>query len=166
MRTIGDKPSRLPVVVLPPDRRQVERFYTRQRRRIDRWLAGHRVNPTVRSYLLLLAVLFALLARLLREPSIDVALKAQLALATAYVLSPVDLIPDALLPLGLIDDTTALAIVLSRVVRIMGEAGEDLLQAHWEGQGDVLAQIRGVLSRAERLLNPRTVRRLRRIFGR
>ena len=154
------------VTVEQPDVEHVERFYTRQRRRIDRWLAGHKVNPTVRGYLLLLPDLVALLGRLLREPAIDVGLKAQLMLAMAYVLSPIDLIPDLFLPLGLVDDVTVLAFALTRVIRIMGQAGEDLLRKHWEGEGDVLVHIQRLLHDAERVLSPRTLGRLRRLFHR
>ena len=140
------------------------RFYTRLRARVDNWLAHHQVRDTVRSYLLLLPDFFALLVRLLRDPRINLALKGQLLAATLYVLSPVDLIPDILLPSGLVDDTVAIAFILSRVVRMMGEAGEDVLQEHWEGKGEILAQLRYATSTVNKVLGARVVGPLRKLF--
>jgi uncharacterized membrane protein YkvA (DUF1232 family) len=113
---------------------------------------------------LLLPDLFALLVRLVRDPRIDSSLKAQLLLVSAYVISPIDLIPDFLLPIGLADDTVALAFILSRVVAIMGQAGADMLREHWEGDGDVLDQIQRLIEHADSVLNRRVLDRLRRRF--
>jgi uncharacterized membrane protein YkvA (DUF1232 family) len=69
------------------------------------------------------------------------------------------------MPVGLIDDTVALALILNRVVRLMGEAGETILREHWEGKGDVLAQVQRVLATANSLLTETVLRRLRQRFG-
>jgi len=126
----------------PPDIRRARGSYTRLRARVTAWLDGRDVSDQVKEYLLLLPDLFALLIRLMGDPRVDKSLKAQLAIVSVYVISPIDLIPDFILPAGLIDDTIALAFILTRVIRIMGETGEDILRQHWEGQGDVLAQER------------------------
>ena len=128
-------------------------------------LAGRhhlRQTPRVR---LLLPDLFALVIRLLRDPRIDASLKRQLIGASAYVIAPVDFIPDIFLPIGLTDDTIALAFILSRVVAVLGTAGEDLLHEHWEGDGDVLHQIERLSAGANKVLNTWIVRRLGRRFG-
>ncbi len=143
---------------------RAERFYTKLRARIRRWLGRHHVGGRLREYLLLLPDLFALVVRLLRDAHIEPALKTQLVLVSAYVISPIDLIPDFLLPMGLVDDTVAVAFVLSRVAAIMGQAGEDLLYEHWEGEGDVLLQIQRLLAGADQVLNRHVLRRLRRRF--
>ena len=144
-----------------------ERFYSRLRTRISTWLEDKtHVTAQVREYLLLLPDLFALLVRLIRDPRIDSSLKVQLAAVSAYVLSPIDLIPDFLLPYGLADDVIALAIGLSRVVKIMDQAGEDILREHWEGEGDILAQIQQVMTTADSVLNSQVVSRLQDIFSR
>jgi uncharacterized membrane protein YkvA (DUF1232 family) len=144
---------------------RAERFYTKLRARVSRWLGQHHVGGRLREYLLLLPDLFALLIRLLRDAHIDPALKRQLILVSIYVISPIDLIPDFLLPMGLVDDTVAVAFVLSRVAAIMGQAGEDLLRQHWEGQGDIIMQIQHLLASADRVLNGHVIRLLRNRFG-
>ncbi|MBC7237741.1 MAG: DUF1232 domain-containing protein [Chloroflexi bacterium] len=144
---------------------RAERFYSRLRRRVAHWLGRHHVEGRLRDYMLLLPDLFALLLRLMRDPRVDVVLKAQLILVSAYVISPIDLVPDFLMPIGLADDTVALAFILSRVVAMMGQAGEALLREYWEGEGDILAQIQRIVVGADALLNKRILARLRRRFG-
>jgi uncharacterized membrane protein YkvA (DUF1232 family) len=143
---------------------RAERFYTKLRARISRWLGRRHVGGRLREYLLLLPDLFALVIRLLRDAHIEPALKRQLVLVSAYVISPIDLIPDFLLPMGLVDDTVAVAFILSRVAAIMGQAGEDLLYQHWEGEGDVLLQIQRLLAGADQVLNHHVLGRLRKRF--
>lgn len=145
------------------DAEQAGRFYTRLRNRIARWLERNtKVDPRTRDYLLLLPDLFALLMRLIADPRVNGDLKVQLILVTLYVMSPLDLILDFLLPVGLMDDAVAVTLMLSRFARIMAEPGEEILREHWEGQGDVLAQIRRIAESADQVLNERVARYLRR----
>jgi uncharacterized membrane protein YkvA (DUF1232 family) len=149
------------------DFERAERFYSKLRARIVAWLnARTNLDRQVREYLLLLPDLFALVTRLIADPRVDASLKVQLIAVSAYVISPIDLVPDFLLPVGLIDDIVAVAFVLSRVVRIMEEAGEDILREHWEGEGDVLVQVQSVAGTADGVLNRVILRRLRRRFSR
>lgn len=147
-----------------PEIRRARGSYTLLRARVTAWLEGRDVSDQVKEYLLLLPDLFALLVRLMGDPRVDKSLRAQLAIVSVYVVSPIDLIPDFILPIGLIDDTVALAFILTRVVKIMGETGEDILRQHWEGQGDVLAQLQNIARTADRLLNERVLKRLGRLF--
>ena len=143
---------------------RAEKFYTRLRARLAAWLAEHHVSDTIRGYLLLLPDLFALLIRLLRDGRIEGSLKKQLILVSAYVISPIDLIPDVMLPLGLVDDTVAVAFILSRVVKIMGQAGEDILREHWDGEGDIVPQIQKISQTADAVLSSGIMKRLRKLF--
>ena len=147
-----------------PEIRRARGSYTRLRARVTAWLDGRNVSDQVKEYLLLLPDLFALLVRLMGDPRVDKSLRAQLAIVSVYVISPIDLIPDFILPVGLLDDTVALAFILTRVIKVMGETGEDILRQHWEGQGDVLAQLQNIARTADRLLNERVLKRLGRLF--
>jgi len=145
---------------------RAERYYSRLRRKVAGWLERRHVRPAVREYLLLLPDLFTLVIRLLRDPRLSPGLKLQLLGASAYVITPLDFIPDFIVPFGLTDDTVALAFILSRVVGLMGVAGERVLREHWEGRGDVLHQIELVLAAADEVLNRRVAGWLSRRFGR
>jgi len=154
---------------LPPrdDMDRAERFYSKLRARVAAWLEKNaNVSDQVKEYLLLLPDLFALLARLMADPRVDATLKLQLAVVGAYVISPLDFVPDFILPFGLMDDAVAVAFVLSRLTRIMGQAGEDILVEHWEGDGDVLAQIKKIAETADNVLSSRILGRLRHLVER
>ena len=142
-----------------------DRFYARLRRRVDDWLERNlKADQKVREYLLLLPDLFVLLLRLLGDARIERKLRMQLLLAVVYVISPVDLIPDIMLPVGLLDDTVAVAFALTRLLNIMGSAGEEILVEHWEGYGDLLSRIQKIARDAESLLSSGFLERLRDLF--
>lgn len=79
--------------------------------------------------------LLKLLYRLMldrRVPGVD---KALFALVAAYVLSPIDLIPDFGGLLGMVDDLYLVGLALGR---LMAHAGEDVLLEHWDGDARTL----------------------------
>jgi len=69
------------------------------------------------------------------------------------------------MPAGLSDDAVALAFVLSRVVALMGQAGEMILHEHWEGDGEALQAIQKLLSGADGVIDRLMRRRIRRRFS-
>ncbi len=143
-----------------------ERFYTRLRGRIDGWFERRgKVGGQIGEVLLLLPDFLALVLRLMRDPRIEGRTKLELAAVTAYVISPIDLIPDFLFPIGFVDDAVALALVVGRVAKLMGEAGEVALEEHWEGEASALQAVTSVTNAADALLNKRVVKQLRRRFG-
>jgi uncharacterized membrane protein YkvA (DUF1232 family) len=114
----------------------------------------------LRDMLLLLPDLTVLLFRLLRDPQVPPGAKAIAALGTAYVLSPIDLLPEILLgPLGFADDLLILAAALSRILNYVHP---DLVRSHWSGQGDALDAIQRLTEWSESLLT----RRLPSLLGR
>jgi uncharacterized membrane protein YkvA (DUF1232 family) len=125
----------------------------RERRLYDRWravLARPRpgVAPDLRDALLALPDLAVLVTRLLRDARVRPGDKAIALLGLAYVLSPVDLIPEFLLgPVGLLDDVLMLALTVSRLVN---RVHPDVVRQHWSGQGDVLDAIQRASGWAER----------------
>jgi uncharacterized membrane protein YkvA (DUF1232 family) len=82
------------------------------------------------------------LLRLLRRLSADRALprgvRIRLALLTAYLAFPIDLIPDFIPVLGYADDAIVVTLVLRGTVR---RAGLDAVRAHWPGTDDGFAAL-------------------------
>jgi uncharacterized membrane protein YkvA (DUF1232 family) len=101
----------------------------------------------MRDVLLLLPDLTVLLYRLLRDERVPVGAKAIAMLGVAYILSPVDLLPEALLgPVGLLDD---LFIVGAALSRILNYVHPDVVRSHWSGHGDALDAIQRATGWAE-----------------
>ncbi|MCF6733573.1 DUF1232 domain-containing protein [Blastococcus sp. KM273129] len=94
---------------------------------------------TVRDGLRLLPDVVRLVRRLAADRSLPAGLRVRLWLLLAYLLSPVDLVPDVVPVLGHADDVVVVAWVLRSVVR---RAGDEALVRHWPGEPGGLTVVR------------------------
>lgn len=85
--------------------------------------------PETRSMFRKFAALYALVRQdihtlwhALRHPARPAWLRPALALLALYLLSPVDLIPDVLPVIGIVDDLVLIPLVISWMVRLLPEA--------------------------------------------
>ena len=78
----------------------------------------------------LLPDLIRLLRGLAVDPELPRGVRVRLGLLLAYLLSPIDLIPDFIPVLGYADDAIIVAIALRSVAH---RAGTDALRRHWPG---------------------------------
>jgi len=91
------------------------------------------------------AVLFA---RLARDPATPRRRKLALIALGAYLASPIDLIPDFIPVVGLVDDAVLVVLALRWIAR---GSGREALERHWPGpQGSlaVLLRLAGVATQA------------------
>lgn len=89
----------------------------------------------------LLPDLVRLLRRMAADPQTSRGVRIGLVLLLAYLVSPIDLIPDFVPVLGYADDAIIVAIALRWVTR---RAGVEALERHWPGTPDGLATIQRV----------------------
>lgn len=84
--------------------------------------------------------------------------------AVAYIVSPLDFIPDLIPFLGEVDDVFLLMMALQRLVE---NAGLSVLLDHWRGDPEELEDLNvaSIISAAGFFLPPRMRRRLRRMAG-
>ncbi len=119
-------------------------------------------SSSFRDILMLLPDLAVLLARLTGDSRVPFAAKVIAGLGVAYILSPVDLLPEILLgPIGLVDDLLVVATALSRLLK---SVHPDIVREHWSGQGDALDAIHRVTSWADSQLTGRLPNAVRRLF--
>ena len=93
---------------------------------------------TLRGGARMLPDLLRLLRRLATDRSLPRGVRARLWLLIAFVISPIDLIPDFIPVIGYLDDAILVAIVLRSVVR---RSGRQAIERHWPGTPDGLAAI-------------------------
>lgn len=110
----------------------------------------------VKELLLLIPNLLKLLYRLAEDPRIPKAEKLILGMTAAYVVSPVDFLPDAIPFLGQVDDLVLIALALKR---LFNAAGTEVLIEHWDGDQNLLALVDRILEYGLKFL-PRPVYRL------
>lgn len=140
------------------DEKVVIELNQRERRLWDRMRAQVIVQEPgaasgLRDLILLLPDLSVLLFRLARDPQVPIGAKVIAGLGIAYVLSPIDLIPEIIFgPFGFIDD---LLIVGSALSRVLNYVHPDVVHSHWSGQGDVLDAIQRVTDWSETVMTER-----------
>ena len=89
---------------------------------------------------------------IMRDPRTPIGLKAILAAAVAYVVSPLDLVPDAIPILGQADDLTVVLLVLDLFIQ---NAPEDVRRDHMRRANDGTADLDRDLARMRELLGDR-----------
>lgn len=98
----------------------------------------HPETVAMKDALRLLPDLLRLLRRLVGDKSLGAGVRIRLALLLAYLLSPIDLVPDFVPVLGYADDVIIVALVLRSVI---ARAGGDAVRRHWPGTPDGLQLI-------------------------
>ena len=118
---------------------------------------------TVIHYMRQLPRFLRLLGGLLTDSRVSVVDKLLVAGAAAYIIMPIDLIPDFIPFFGEVDDVFVLVLALQRLI---GNAGRSVLLDHWKGDPRDLAELnlRGALMAAAFFL-PRRIRRRLRVIG-
>ena len=119
---------------------------------------------TVMYYIRQLPQYVRLLGGWITEPRIALVDKLFVFGAIAYIVMPIDLIPDFIPFFGEIDDVYLLVLALQRLI---SNAGRPVLLAHWSGEPSDLADLnlRGALAAAAFFL-PKKIRRRLRVIGR
>jgi len=105
---------------------------------------------------LLIPNLAKLLARLLIDKRVPRKRRLAMTMVGAYVVSPIDLIPDFIPVLGGVDDLLVLAFAVDYLLRA---SPPGVLEEHWDGSEDGLELVRGTAAWGTELL-PDRLRRL------
>ena len=94
----------------------------------------------------LLPDLLRLFKRVATDRAVPRMVRVELLLLLAYLVSPIDLIPDFIPIIGFLDDAFVVAIMLRIVVRT---AGPQMLEKHWPGTPEGLRALRQVCGLTE-----------------
>jgi uncharacterized membrane protein YkvA (DUF1232 family) len=100
------------------------------------WLLRPKVK--LQDLIRLLPDVLRLLKRLAADPELPRRIRIALVALIGFVVSPIDLIPDAIPVIGFADDVVIVGLVLRWVSRV---AGPGALAKHWPGTADGLATL-------------------------
>lgn len=104
-------------------------------------LAGRRADATAVARMV--PDLVVLVSRLARDARVPRGRRALLAALALYLASPIDLVPDFLPLVGVLDDALLVVLVLRAIVRA---AGPGVVAEHWPGPPRGLELLLGALS--------------------
>lgn len=105
--------------------------------------------------IMLLPNLIKLLGRLSKDPRVPRRSKILMGGVLVYLASPIDLLPDAIPVVGVVDDLLLAAYVLNHVI---DRAGEEVILEHWDGPQDLLQLVRSVLDATSSMV-PKPIRK-------
>lgn len=103
-----------------------------------------------------------LVARLLKDPRVPRRAKITLGIAGAYVLSPIDLIPEFIPVIGWADDIVLLLFAIDSLIE---RSGKEIVEEHWDGPGDLLALVRDVVGVSRNIVPRRLGQIIDRLSG-
>lgn len=107
---------------------------------------------------LMLPHLLVLIVRLMRDPRVSLRRKLLVGAAVAYLVTPVDLIPDVIPVLGQADDVMLAAFAINQLIT---SVPPEIQRTYWEGSEDTFDIITSIVEWGADLVP----RRLRRMFG-
>ncbi len=119
---------------------------------------GEKAKKVV-DYVLLLPDFFMLLWRLMRDKEVSKDKKLFIGAIIAYVLLPIDLIPDFIPVIGFVDDLVLIAIGLNT---IFVKTDKKILHKHWSGEGDILERIQSIIKLGNDILSNRIIGKITR----
>ncbi|NLY74484.1 MAG: DUF1232 domain-containing protein [Firmicutes bacterium] len=111
------------------------------RNRIFEWLKvhGNELAEEITDLIAIIPDLVVLMIKLAKDQRVPAELKLKITLAVAYVISPIDLIPDVLGGiLGFVDDTLVMAVLIAGLIE---EIPNEVILENWTGRPDILELI-------------------------
>lgn len=110
----------------------------------------------IKNLLLFIPNLILLCFRLMTDSRVPGTDRTLVAAAVLYAVIPLDLIPDMIPFVGQIDDLYLIALTL---LRLLDRADPKIIREHWNGGGDVVELVEGMVAVAGKLL-PKPIRRV------
>ncbi|HDH02750.1 MAG TPA: DUF1232 domain-containing protein [Actinobacteria bacterium] len=111
-------------------------------------------RPWLKDMAMAVPNLAKLLSRLARDPRVPARSKRFAGLMAAYLISPIDLIPDFIPLIGKTDDVVLAAFTINHLIQ---SAGYEVVREHWDGSDEVLGYLADAVDFIAGLV-PRTVR--------
>ncbi|MGB7861177.1 MAG: YkvA family protein [Acidimicrobiia bacterium] len=111
---------------------------------------------------LMIPNIIKLVGRLLLDPRVPRRAKITLGLSAAYVVSPIDLIPEIIPVIGWADDVIVLMFAIDSLIE---RAGPEIVDEHWDGPGDLLGMVREVVGLSRQVLPKRVGSAIDRLYG-
>lgn len=136
------------------------KFYEDLRRKAKGWTQtkGGSIAGKLGEYLFLLPDFFILVCRLAIDKRVPKKQKLMAGGIIAYVIMPIDIIPDFIPLIGQVDD---LVLVVMGLNMILNEIDPKVLADNWSGEGEVLDQMKKITATAEAFLDKNILQRIK-----
>ena len=97
--------------------------------------SGDRNNFKGFEYVMVLPDLFYLLCKLMSDDGVSKKSKRTIGIAVLYLISPINLVPNIIPGLGLLDDVAICAYALNQIIK---DTDMEIINKYWCGSGELL----------------------------
>lgn len=136
-----------------------ENFYKKIREKVEKWAEKNSGSPLVELILILPDAVY-LLIQMLKDERVDVDDKVKIGMAMAYIVSPIDLIPDFIAGIGQLDDLYVALWLIETLFLKYPEIVEEL----WPGDKKILQSIQTILERITKNIGTEKLDKLIKMF--
>lgn len=136
------------------------KFYEDLRHKAKGWTNEKtgKLGGKLGEYLFMLPDFFILVSRLAVDKRVSSKHKLFVSGIIAYLILPLDIIPDFIPLIGYMDD---LVLVVLGLNLILNEIDEKVLRDNWSGEGDILHQMQKITAAAEKFLDKNLLTRIK-----
>lgn len=128
-------------------------FYLKLRKKITGWFedgklgkkSGKWMDDFVQ-YLLVFPDMVHLMIKLVGDKQVPPKTKGLIVIGFAYLISPVDVVPDFIPVFGFVDDLLITVILLNKIINSGDEELKMKIKTYWVGDDDVFLKIREIVS--------------------
>lgn len=139
-------------------------YYVKLRERVNKFAAEKAprwVKPLL-PWVLAVPDFFVLMVRLARDERVPAVTKAMAVAVIAYIITPIDLIPDAIPILGEVDDVGVVLFALEQIAR---RVPVGVVQELWPGEGQVFDLVREGTQLFSKVLPARMVESIQKLIS-
>jgi uncharacterized membrane protein YkvA (DUF1232 family) len=139
-------------------------FYEKLRKKMRKY-ANNKVGEKygkMGEYVFLIPDFFMLMCRLAMDKRVPSKQKLLVGGIIAYVISPIDIIPDFIPVFGYMDD---LVLVVYGLNIMLNEVDKKALLDNWSGEEELLSLLKGITAVSEEFLDKNILRKIRNIVG-
>ncbi|NQT64948.1 MAG: DUF1232 domain-containing protein [FCB group bacterium] len=137
--------------------KEIKDFYQKLRKKIKKQLKKRKKETTGKKsfydnlvdYLILLPDLFHLSFKLLFDKTVPSENKGALVAGIAYVIAPIDIIPDSIPIAGWIDDLIVITMAINKFLESENNDVKAAIDRHWAGEENVFIQVKEILKIAD-----------------
>lgn len=132
---------------------KVKDFYQQLRQKVTSWAREGRLSERTGSwtdpflqYLMMLPDMVHLLIKLLLDKEVSSRIKGYILIVFAYLLCPIDIIPDFLPVVGFIDDLLIIVVFLNKIINSKERSIIGKLKKYWAGEEDIFAKTKEIVA--------------------
>lgn len=128
-------------------------FYLKIRKKVTDWFesgklgkkSGKWMDDFVQ-YLLIFPDLIHLMIKLFGDKEVSPKTKGMIVIGFAYLISPIDVIPDFIPVFGFVDDLLISVILLNKIINSGDEVMREKIKLYWVGEDDIFLKIREIVA--------------------